>query len=569
MLVLGPLVRHVDETTATVWVETDEATTVVVRAGDLEASAATFAVHGHHYALVDVEGLAPGTRTPYVVEVAGDQVWPEADSPFPAPVLATLDLGQPLRLAFGSCRVAAPHDAAGHARYGVDTLRAVGLGLSHQAEEDPEHPAPDVHWPHLVLMLGDQVYADETSEEMRAVIRGRRDPEQEPGYELKDYEEYAQLYRIAWRDPATRWLLSTLPSLMIFDDHDVRDDWNTSAAWRRDMAATSWWHDRIVGGLASYWVYQHLGNLTPSERAEDPLWRRVLDRDGPDELDLGADLDALAERADAEPDTYRWSYARDLGPQARLVVVDSRSARVLEDERRSMLDDEEKVWLEEQLRGDVEHLLIGTSLPFLMAPGFHHVEALVEVLAQGALGRRVARFGERVRRFADTEHWAAFQEGFASVGESVVSVATGERGRAPSTVCFLSGDVHHSYVAEAVPAEEDRRERAASRIVQAVCSPIRNPLPWYMRGALAVATRGWARPTGRLLGRLVPRSPVHWHVTDGPWFDNALAMLEIDETSLEMWWTTAAVRDGDHARPRLSQIARVRVEGADRGSAQP
>ncbi|MGW1633884.1 hypothetical protein, partial [Streptomyces anthocyanicus] len=28
-----------------------------------------------------------------------------------------------------------------------------------------------------------------------------------------------------------RWLLSTVPSCMIFDDHDVIDDWNTSAAW--------------------------------------------------------------------------------------------------------------------------------------------------------------------------------------------------------------------------------------------------------------------------------------------------------------------------------------------------
>ncbi len=30
------------------------------------------------------------------------------------------------------------------------------------------------------------------------------------------------------RDPRTGWLLSTVPSCMIFDDHDIRDDWNTS-----------------------------------------------------------------------------------------------------------------------------------------------------------------------------------------------------------------------------------------------------------------------------------------------------------------------------------------------------
>ncbi|MGY3317141.1 hypothetical protein ACVWZ7_000244 [Arthrobacter sp. TE12232] len=32
-----------------------------------------------------------------------------------------------------------------------------------------------------------------------------------------DYEEYAHLYFLAWSDPATRWLLSTLSQR-----HDVR-----------------------------------------------------------------------------------------------------------------------------------------------------------------------------------------------------------------------------------------------------------------------------------------------------------------------------------------------------------
>ena len=56
-------------------------------------------------------------------------------------------------------------------------------------------------------------------------------------------------------------------------------------------------------------------------------------------------------------------------------------------------------------------------------------------------------------------------------------VADGKRGKAPETVMFLSGDVHHSYIAEV-----DRPHWAgSSRIVQAVCSPIRNPLPRKMR----------------------------------------------------------------------------------------
>ena len=90
-----------------------------------------------------------------------------------------------------------------------------------------------------MLFLGDQVYADETTEEMQRFIESRRDIEEPPGKELKDYEEYSHLYALAWSDPLNRWLLSTLPSSMIFDDHDVRDDWNTSYAWKQEIEKTS------------------------------------------------------------------------------------------------------------------------------------------------------------------------------------------------------------------------------------------------------------------------------------------------------------------------------------------
>ena len=68
-LVLGPLLRYVDETSAAVWVETADAGSVTVRMADRTWSAPTFRVHGHHYALVEVSGLEPGSITPYEVEV--------------------------------------------------------------------------------------------------------------------------------------------------------------------------------------------------------------------------------------------------------------------------------------------------------------------------------------------------------------------------------------------------------------------------------------------------------------------------------------------------------------------
>jgi phosphodiesterase/alkaline phosphatase D-like protein len=551
---LGPLLRYVDHNSATIWVETAETATVRVEAGGTTATARTFGAHGHHYALVEVTGLPSGTPTPYRVFVDDEVVWPSGDpdlADFPPSVIPTLQPGKPLRLAFGSCRVSMPHDEETNARYGIDALRAYALHMAGLAGDQPDR------WPDFVVFLGDQVYADDTSPRMKEYIASRRDPSEPPWDELKDYQEYAHLYRLAWSDPANRWLLSTLPSAMIFDDHDVRDDWNTSWTWRQEMEATDWWHERIVAGLGSYWVYQHIGNLSADDRAEDELWRRIADHGGDDELDVTDALDELADRADQEPTSYRWSFSRDFGEQARLIVVDSRAARVLEPDRRSMLDDEEMAWLDERMRGDVDHLLVGTSLPLLMAPGLHHLEAFGEALAQGAWGRLGSKLGEVMRQHADLEHWAAFQGGFVQVAQMVVDVASGRRGRAPRSITFMSGDVHHSYVAKAWP-DPALATSFETVVVQATCSPIRNPLPQVMKAVFKLAAKGQARPTGRLLGGKVPRSPLRWRMQRGPWYDNNLAVLELQQDRLHFWWSGGQAQ-GDLDRPRLERVATVDV----------
>ena len=232
---LGPLLRYAGETGATIWVETDRA----CRVGILGHEVRTFEVAGHHYALVVAGGLQPGTEHEYEVALDGAVRWPEPGSPFPPSVVRTLDPGRPLRLAFGSCRIAelpALKRSRGHARHeqahGTDALAACAQGL---------RQAPRECWPDVMLLIGDQVYADEVGPATREFITQRRDPSQPPGYEVADFTEYCFLYREAWSEPAVRWLLSVVPTAMIFDDHDVHDDWNISASWRRDYQARPWW----------------------------------------------------------------------------------------------------------------------------------------------------------------------------------------------------------------------------------------------------------------------------------------------------------------------------------------
>lgn len=549
-LLLGPMLRYVDERSASIWVETRASGVVSVHAAGRSWEARTFAVHDHHYALVEVDGLEPGTAVEYELRVDGAAVWPEPGAGRPAPVISTLEPGRPLRMAFGSCRTSVPHDRSGNRTHGVDALRAFALSVA-----DGGQPPPD-----LVLFLGDQVYADSTSKEMQEFIESRRSLKEPPGKELKDYEEYAHLYRLAWSDDANRWLLSTVPSAMIFDDHDVRDDWNASLDWKKKMEATSWWHGRIVAGLGSYWVYQHLGNLSPAERADDELWQRVVAHDGDGELDLTEAVDEFAARVDAEPTTYRFSFARDFD-DVRLIVVDSRAARDLTPEARGLVDPPELEWFDERLRGGFRHVLVATSLPFLLPTGLHHVEAWDEAISQGAWGRPAAWVGERLRQAVDLEHWAAWQNSFQDVARMVTDLADGRRGPAPQTVTFLSGDVHYSYLAE-VDRDGDGD---GGRIVQAVCSPVRNPLPRLLRWFAVVMSYGVAAPLGALAARSakVPDAPFTWRTVKGPWFDNNLALLRDAPDGLAMSWHTGVVDGGDERMPRLELVESLLVP-ADR-----
>jgi hypothetical protein len=525
VLVLGPLLRYVGETAATIWVETDRSCRVAI----LGHQTPTFEVAGHHYALTVIDGLEPGRDYEYQVTLDGTVCWPEPDTPFPASVIRTLDPGRPLRMVFGSCRIAELNVPRRWRRdrheqdHGADALGALALDL---------REAPPDRWPDIMLLIGDQVYADEPGPATREFISGRRDPAQAPGIEVADFTEYCFLYREAWSEPAVRWLLSVVPSAMIFDDHDVHDDWNTSAAWRRDFGAKPWWRDRIDGAYMSYWLYQHLGNLSPEDLARSELWRDV--RKSPD---AAAVLRDLARRADESPGGIQWSYRRTFG-KVRLVVIDARSDRVL-GQPRQMVSDTEWQWVTESVAGDWDHVILATSLPVLLSRGIHDVEAWNEAVCAGAWGQRFAPIGERIRRAGDLEHWAAFGHSFTLFERLLTGLARGVDGEPPATVTILGGDVHHSYLAEVARPDGVTSPTA---IYQLVCSPIHNLLPDNFRELQRIVTSRAGAVIGATLARLarVPAPQLSWRITKGPWFPNMLAALDFD---------------GRHARVRFDRSA--------------
>jgi PhoD-like phosphatase len=509
-LVLGPVLRYTGSTQATVWVETDQPCEVAV----LDARQRTFAFEGHHYALVVLQDLAEGSVHPYEVELDGERVWPPADGRPPS-AIHTREHERQARLIFGSCRVGDPQrepytlPPSEHPRgFGVDALWSLSRRLQAGGEE----------WPDCLLLLGDQVYADETSVETRAFIRGRRDVSKPPHLEVADFEEYTQLYRESWSDPDIRWLLATVPSTMIFDDHDVHDDWNISEAWVRDMRAKRWWDARISGAFVSYWIYQHLGNLAPPELADEPVLAALYETD-----DGGPALRRFARTKDRETTASRFAFHRDFG-RSRLVVIDSRAARVLTEGRRDMVDAEEWAWIVEHARGPYDHLIIASTLPVFMLEAIHDLEAWNEAICSGAWGRIPARLGEKLRRALDLEHWPAFQHSFRAMADLLRELAAAPD--APGTISLIGGDVHTAYIAEVTLGDGQE-----SRVFQIVCSPFRNPLHPRERRTIRLLQSRAARVLCRALARSAGVEPpsAEWRLVTPVTFENSIAAIDLDE----------------------------------------
>lgn len=490
-LVLGPVLRHVDDSSATIWVQTDGPCTVTI-AG---CSAETFQVSGHHYALVVVTGFTPGA--PYQVHLDGARVWPEAGTTLPPSRIPAIS--DDFTVVFGSCRMPQSDDAEEQRVFGTDALAAYARRM---AGQDP------VHWPDSLVLLGDQIYADETSKATGRWIADRRGTGEPDG--VADFDEYAHLYREAWSTPVVRWLLSTVPTSMILDDHEVIDDWNTSPAWRDHMAEKPWWAEREISALMSYWVYQHLGNLHPDELAADATYAKVRAAEDATEV-----LRDFAQSATGEANgrrTTRWSFRRDFG-RVRLLMIDTRAGRILSSGRRSIVSDDEFEWIEANAEGSYDHLLIGSSLPWLMPHAISAMQTANE--AASARPGLPGRIAEKIRRAVDQEHWPAFKNSFDRLTRLVQRSASGSA----ATVCVLSGDVHHLYVAE---ASFDTPVNA--KVYQLVCSPMHNRIPRIFHPLFRI---GWSRALAVVLGKRSLRPPLKWRKLAGPYMTNALGTLRI------------------------------------------
>ena len=362
-----------------------------------------------------------------------------------------------------------------------------------------------------------------------------------------------RLYCASWGEPVIRWLLSTVPSAMIFDDHDVHDDWNTSIEWVTEMRKKAWWRHRIVSAFESYFIYQHLGNLSPAELDDSEIYRKLRTMDDPTEM-----LRDFARRADLEVEGTRWSFCRQIG-NAKLVMIDSRAGRVLDPQppldgrpRRVGVDRGERA---RGRRAPADRHLAAAD----HGPGAVLAGGLERDRRRRRVGPAAKKLAEKLRQALDLEHWPAFQQSFRRLCDLLTEVGAGRAGEAPSTICVLSGDVHHAYLAQ-IGFRPGTGVKSA--VWQAVCSPFRNPLDTKERRVILGAwTRGAELVTRKLARRAGVQDPaVSWQLAHKePWFNNQVATLCFDGPRATFLLEKALPTEDGHGEPEL----RVRFPALD------
>lgn len=461
----GPLVRATYPDEVAVWTEWTRPcevalTAVPASAGllpdpGLEAvsvSSRTVTVGGRHYALSRLTDLQPATWYSYQVSTSmheGEPAAPVAEERIQC--FRTLDLpeeGNALRLAYGSCRRLSALEP--------DALSALGPWLIRYIEER------ETLWPRLLLLIGDQIYADDAA-------RGQ----------ARSFEDFARRYVEAWTsDKGVRQVLAAVPTWMIFDDHEVTNNWNIEPTWR-EQALRQGVEQILVDGLVAYWVYQGWGNVGLRSAGDYELLAIMQEaaRSGEDALEA---LRARIRQAIYGEKAIQWDYTLPTMPP--IFVADVRADRSAVLGEASGADVTPRIMSQEQMervrdwmrKHETSTNLLVSSVPALLPPAIGFAEYAmgmrplrhVPSSLLRRLGHVLAEQQQNVALRLGFEHWPVFD---ATWRELVALFAARQR-----DLVILSGDVHFSYAIIA------RRTFLASRgdaaLYQLVSSPIRNAL---------------------------------------------------------------------------------------------
>lgn len=334
-----------------------------------------------------------------------------------------------------------------------------------------------------------------------------------PALDEQDRERYARESRcidafVATLPQASR-ALASVPTLMIFDDHDVTDDWNLSARWEE----TAYGHPfsrRIIGNaLLAYLLCQAWGNAPASVAEPLVATERLLATAGDD-----GKLDCAVQNAciDDLLGFQGWHYVLPTEPP--LIVLDTRTRRWRSERRlqhpSGLMDWEALCELQQDLLDHPSAVIVSAAPMF----GVKLIEAVQRIFTW---------FGQPL--MVDAENWMAHP------GAAKTMLNIFRHRRTPGNYVVLSGDVHYSFVYDI----RIRDRRGEPRLWQITSSGIKNEFPPRLLATLDRLNRWLYAPWSPLNGftkrrklELQPRLPDRRDAGERLWNGAGIGQVLLD-----------------------------------------
>lgn len=246
--------------------------------------------------------------------------------------------------------------------------------------------------------------------------------------------------------PRVRRMFAHIPTYMIFDDHDITDDWNLTARWEKRAYDHPFTRQIISNALTAYFLCQGLGNAP--DKFKGPLTSAARNY-------FNTPTTELRERFSLEVLSFKgWHFEVPVFPS--LVVMDSRTRRWKNSKRPSspsgLLDWEAFMKL--------QHKLMQTDAVILVAPAPIFGVKLIELIQ-----RIFTTFGYSLA--VDAENWMGHRKSAYTLLEIFKNAKTASKN------IIVSGDVHYSFVYDVVL----RYARQTPGIWQITSSGIKNEFP--------------------------------------------------------------------------------------------
>lgn len=295
---------------------------------------------------------------------------------------------------------------------------------------------------HGVLNLSDAELVEEL-EENKSAIKTRAEQE----IPLRTFHETL---------PEIRKLLANISTYMIFDDHDITDDWNITGNWYEEVRDSPLGRRIVANGLAAYWAFQAWGN-DPDNFDKDLIFSITQQlNDNSNDGDIGDRYDLHTWKSRG------WGFSIPTEPP--IIAIDSRTQRQFDNKYypAQLLDRYALDWLRvEWAKLKTDPNIDDQTCPLLIATtpvmGFSKIE-FIQHLGLWLTGLveswRPIRFLEKLIdkegfltgwmvNKLDAESWSSNKEGFVAFMDTLALRMGIER------CAFLSGDVHYAFTADA------------------------------------------------------------------------------------------------------------------------